>query len=117
MGLQAFLDQTKVRNAWIVYAHYRVYVRKAFRNIDGELRSTLDIAQIEVKEGMRGCGIGSAILRITEELNPFYAVYIENVLNDRFATRLMHDGWTPLRHTDNLCFVKLKTHKEGEACT
>jgi hypothetical protein len=69
----------------------KVYVRRGRHLLEGKLRSTLDIATIDVVE--QGKGTFTSFLDLAQKLNPWDATYIENVLEPRFATYFLKRGW------------------------
>lgn len=72
------------RNRWITTAELEVYMRKANHVCDGVMVKTLDIANVTIREDVRGKGIFKCILAHAQQHSASGAVYLENVLNPRF---------------------------------
>lgn len=86
--------QSKDINLWLKGSGIEVYVRKGYHLIDGKRCKTLDIANITVTK--KGQGLGSEFLEFCCKINPFDAVYIENILNNRFFVFLIKNDWQPV---------------------
>jgi hypothetical protein len=78
-------------NQWLEDDIMQVYVRKATRLIENELKTTLDIANIEVYD--KGKGTGSQFFNEAHKINPWQATYFENVLNPRLGKFLLANGY------------------------
>ena len=87
--------QSSQRNRWFKYPEVALYIRKSIR-IKYNTYSALDIGQITVDPRGQGQGVGSKILNIVEEVakaNGYRAVFVENVMNDRWASGLVKRGY------------------------
>ncbi len=94
---------------WLEEPVMKVYVRKACHILqlnDRRALTTLDIANIEVIESERCKGHGFNFINTAHALNPYQATYIETVSSQRFADRLLKDGWLPAY--SEACYFKLK---------
>lgn len=94
--LQAFLNSS-LRNTWIKYPNFEVYVRKGYHLLEGKQAITFDVANIHVHEEARGKGIFSTWLDMVETMaheEGFDAVYVENLLNPLLANFLVRAGYT-----------------------
>jgi hypothetical protein len=97
-----------VLNRWIVDETMMVYIRKGKRYLGGQLRTTLDIASIEVMPKHQRKGKWGAFIKEAIRLNPWDGVYIENCLNPYLRRSLRRAGW--VKHVDEVApsFYKLK---------
>lgn len=98
-GIRTFL-QSRQRNAWVSTGNadgvVKVYLRRSTRNKPGtmEFHSALDIASVEITPP--GRGTFTRLLADLEELAieyDFQALYVENVLDQRFAEFFLKRGW------------------------
>lgn len=102
-----------IRNRYVMdeFGVCSVYARKARRMINGKMTSTLDIANISVDGGLRGNGIGIAVIEKMHELNPYQATYVESLLNENLHQRLLRDGWETVTDAYPPCvFKSTSTH-------
>lgn len=83
-----------------------VYTRKGVHRISGETRKTLDIANITVARP--GKGLGMATIALMHKINPFEVTYIESILNEGFAKRLLRDGWLPVPEANPISVYREK---------
>lgn len=93
--LDSFI-QSNSRNQWLYVSPVRVYVRKSRRNVNGELKSVFDVASVSVDENKQGKGYFTAVMECVIETcaDSFSAVYVENVINPRFAQHFANaEGW------------------------
>lgn len=74
-----------VLNDWLRAGGYSVYVRSGRRNIDGNFRTTLEIASVHIDEDLRGRGWFSRFLVFAEEHSPWEILWVECVENPRLA--------------------------------
>jgi len=93
-------------SGWITSSQGAVYVRKGVHLIDGRLVTTLDLASIDMVAP--GQGHFTRFLEQAKDLNPWDAIYIENVLNPRFAEHLRRSGWSEIPNQDAPCFYLLR---------
>ena len=91
--LKRFLA-SNLRNTWMSGSGLAVYVRKSTRMIEGRMVSCLDIANMVAQRP--GRGTGGRFIEDAQLLNPYEAIFFENVQNDRLARRLERTGWTRL---------------------
>lgn len=106
--IQAAKNQ-RVARVWLESPDFKVYVRKAQRNIEGKMVTTLDIASASVVEGKRGQGIFTRFLNMAHDLNPWDATFIENASDDRFANYFWKRDWELLDDYSR-SFYKKKNH-------
>lgn len=109
-----FFLQGPTRNAWLKEEKYEYYVRKTRRILppkrDGILRMTLDLANITGYD--RGKGRFTPFLERIEKQAfdaNFKAVFIENVVTERFADYFRKHGYEELPSLPP-CFYKLNPH-------
>ena len=91
----------------------RVYVRKSIRLIGGSLVDCLDLGTIEVRRDLQRKGVLTAVLSMMERVNPWAAVFVENVMNPDVADAVHGLGYLthqPETITEGhpLCLFKLK---------
>lgn len=89
MNTQEFLQST-LQSQWISEDGLEIYVRKSKRYIGDRLVQCFDIANVTAKT--YGQGNFTAYLSKLVGLlqgQPFEAIYIENVINDRFVQYLV----------------------------
>lgn len=94
--LKIFLN-SKDRNTWIRTNILQVYVRKGIHLINNNLVTTLDIANIEVKD--KNKGIGTKFINIAHLSHNFKATFIESILNERFYQYLQKNGWNKIENS------------------
>lgn len=108
--LAAFIDNLRERrwpnNCWLDDERMEVYVRNSRRRLLylGEFLTfeCLDIANCTVYEP--GNGIFTQFLHAAKIMNPWTAVYIENVLTDRFANFFRKHAWIECPGEGAPCF-------------
>ena len=93
--LSDFIEETEkgLKNLWIQDDKMQVYVRKGYHLLSGKASTTLDIATVEVYDEYRNKGLWTEFLKSAIELNPWSAVYVENVHNPYLASSLIRRGW------------------------
>jgi hypothetical protein len=94
--LEAFLASVETRltaNEWLTDDKMQVYVRKGRRLIDGKMRTTLDIANVEVYD--KGQGTFTDFLNKAHDMHPWDATYVECVHNPDLAVFLVRYGFMP----------------------
>lgn len=100
---------------WLISSTMKVYVRKSWRlaplgKITNELHPHLDIASIEVKPRLQNQGHFTRLLDHAEKINPWFGVFIENVLTERLGDFLLHRGYLMLsnpKQSRNPSYVKV----------
>ena len=96
--LELFLTG-RSNNAWIYLLSYNIYVRKGYHNIaDVGCIHTFDIANIHIREKLRGKGQFAVLLDHIEKALRNHTVqpeviYIESILNTAFAQHLLKSGF------------------------
>ena len=106
--LREFLDNPPVlRNAWLKESGLEVYARLSVRYFRGERVNTLELANITAKK--QGKGHFTSFITQAEKLAKAHglAVFIENVLEERFAAFFSNRGYTKLPNTNPPCFILL----------
>ncbi|MES2729991.1 MAG: hypothetical protein V4621_07875 [Pseudomonadota bacterium] len=90
-----------IRNAWLEEPGMAVYVRKAYRVIDGVALHCLDIANIEVQLELQRHGVFKNWLALAEKhgAGVFECVYVENVHNEHLPAFLERNGYDRVKHT------------------
>lgn len=93
-SVKQFLESRQSR-AWLSLKDMDIYVRKASHHCGGKLLWTIDLATITVRWKKRGTGIFTRFLvDLTREAVPNeFAVYVENVLTERFAEWFRRNRW------------------------
>lgn len=126
--LQQFIDSADEwhhNRQWLEDEHMKVYVRRGrrilpsfdasatalavfhTRNLESTKRATtLELASIDVLENEQGQGRFKAFLAEAERINPWDALYIENVLTQRFESFFVRSGFLPVSDTFPTCFYK-----------
>ena len=94
--LKIFLNG-KYRNIWINTNTLRVYVRKGNHLINNNIVTTLDIANIEVKN--KNKGIGTEFINNAHSSHNFEATFIESILNKRFYKYLERNRWNKVENS------------------
>ena len=93
---------------WIKADGINVYIRKAKRNIDNRLTTTLDISSVVVCDvRKKGKGKFTDLLELCREINPYEYLFVENVHEQRFADFFQRQGMTRTGHPDIPCFYEL----------
>ena len=94
MTLIQFIENDKgIRNMWVREKGFSsLYVRLCRRYIHGNVVSNvLDIASVEASKP--GNGAFTKLIERIRKRYPYLTIYIENVLNPRFAVKIMHLGF------------------------
>lgn len=109
MKLEEFLAGS-ARNAWIAEPGIKIYVRKGWHCIADDIRTCLDVANVEVHEKLQRQGIFNAWLMKAEVLatGRFDYVYVENVLNPHLDDYLSRRGYDLLDSALH-CYAKRLT--------
>lgn len=76
---------------WLRDESLQVYVRRSLRLVEGSLVRAVDIATIVAETP--GQGRGSRFLRYAQSICPAPYLWLESVLNPRFAKWLERQGW------------------------
>lgn len=79
--------------SWLMDDVMGVYVRKSERLLEREMITCIDIATAKVREDLRGQGRFSAFLRTAISVNPWEAVYFEQVGNEWLAASFRKRGY------------------------
>lgn len=92
-----FLSGSK-NNAWVRVGKINVYVRKGRHFINDEVTSCFDLANISVVKANRGKGIFAQFLTdleliLVERNDGLSCIYVENVINPKFACYLSRCGF------------------------
>jgi hypothetical protein len=80
--LVEFLNSTH-RGSWIETSLAQIYVRKSHRSMGGSMYRCLDIANITIKEKLRGIGIFTRFLTFAEQANTQDLLMVENVIGSQ----------------------------------
>lgn len=100
---------TRPYTKWCMVGNVHIYLRARSRIIEQARVKVLDIGSVEVIAEKRGQGEFTKILDELERINPFPVLYIENVLNQRFADFFERRGYVRDVHfPDDLCFYLRK---------
>ena len=108
--MDQFLALNTHSNSYVSEPGFReLYVRKGFRYLDGKRVECVDLARIEAEDPGAG-----AFTKLAERLLTKYTVYVESVLNPRFAKKLLREGWTMVGGTECPSFYLYRNkHEEG----
>lgn len=100
--LVEFLESTE-RNRWLNSDKIKVYVRKGRHVLDrtGEIEHVLDIAAIEVPLDAQKQGVFTRFLEFAKKVNPFAAIYVENVLTPKFQQFFERNGWKKTKESQD----------------
>jgi GNAT superfamily N-acetyltransferase len=95
---------------------YKVYIRITNRFINSQLRECVDLSNIEVLPEFQNTGIFSSILSACENeaKNRNAVVFVESVLNDIVANKLIKEGYNKADVTPDCYWKDLSsapTHK------
>ena len=105
--LDAFIAQALTKD-WPANSYVRepgfssLYVRVAKRYIDGEMQTTIDLANMTASRPGNG-----AFTRLVERLMAQYRliIYVECVLNPRLAAKLIRMGFVQHKHDSSSYYL------------
>jgi len=108
--LEEFIERMKQGkfpcNAWLEDRNMKVYVRHGRHVINGEMRETMDLANVEVTH--KGKGRYKKFMEAAHEMNPWDGTYHENTLNSRLADHHRRTGKIECGDPDCPCFYRAK---------
>jgi len=108
LGLVKQFNHTRhTANQWLYHDDIEIYVRIAYRVIEGNMEKVFDIANVNVPEKKRGKGIFTRLLKEIERTIPYKYLHVENVHNSRVRSFLLEQGYTQ----DGICFYKNCTER------
>lgn len=110
--IQGFLDSPQ-RNTWLSKDNLHVYVRKGYHWTGSKLEWCLDLASIEVNKECRGLGVFTAFLETVEANSPL-PIYVENVLEPRFAEFFDRKGYLSVSQSEDRCYAKQPRARNDE---
>lgn len=101
MNLDEFITNAKSgwpKNQYVEFEGFdSIYVRFGRRYIGNvDVDNVLDIANLTASHP--GSGAFTRMIRHLESRWPELTIYVECVLNERFANHLACDGWHPISH-------------------
>ena len=108
MNLEEFLV-SKIRNSWLeLDVPMSLYARKSSRMVNGSLIKVFDIASVESANPGRGTfsGFIDRLEKKIEEVG-LDGVYVESILNPRFAALLERRGYIKT-NKDEICLNMFK---------
>lgn len=130
--LQKFIAEShefRYNRKWLEDDEMKVYVRRGRRHLPSQdvmnmLSSqlsasstkealTLELASIDVLQ--QGEGRFTEFLAEAEKLNPWDAIFIENVLTTRFESYFIRNGFLPVPNTTPICFYRWKPDVRGKS--
>jgi hypothetical protein len=81
---------------WIEIAGFRLFMRLTKHYIEGAYVSTIDLANFEIAEKIRGKGIFTCFLRAVEDMVDKFdmVILVESILNKRLMPFLRLRGYT-----------------------
>lgn len=108
--MDQFLASNEHLNSYLSEPGFReLYVRKGFRYLGGKRVECVDLARIEAEDPGAG-----AFTKLATRILPKYAVYVESVLNPRFAKKLLREGWIMVGGPECPSFYLYRNeHEEG----
>ena len=112
-SIEDFLEQAnshRMYRAWVDTDIIRVYMRKSFRPLGGNLKQCLDVGSISIQEEYRGKGLCSFFLSKTHAFNPYDATYIESILNPIIEQWCIRRAWILVAHASPPSYYKLTTY-------
>lgn len=105
--LNEFFLQEGLRNAWIKHPDLKIYMRKGRRIINRKTIKVVDIANVSAFK--RGQGHFTKFLDELENRikNHFDAIFIENVMDERFKNFFLKHGYEIQYENNGLtCLIK-----------
>ena len=105
MRLKEFLNST-LTNAWLHTDHMEIYIRKGRHLINGKIKLTLDVANVQVEEAHQGKGIFRNYLNRIESESVKYGfegVMVESILQKRLLPFLKGRGYEQCNDLQNSC--------------
>jgi hypothetical protein len=96
------------RNRWIPFLTLDVYMRKSHRVVEGSQIDCIDIASVEVFSK----GEGDFTRFIIEVESIGYPVFIENILEERFANFFKGRGYLVKLNEDEITWFAFKFGKQ-----
>lgn len=94
--LAAFIESVekyRTKSEWLSDDLMQVYVRKGVHMIDGELRTCLDIASVEVYVQQKGTW--TDFIWKAHKMSPWYCTYVECVHNPVLLAWLLKNKFLP----------------------
>jgi hypothetical protein len=83
---------SNIRTAWLENKYMKVYVRKAFHNIDGVCECTFDVANVTVFTKYQKRGHFKNLMQHVETLGR--SIYVESINNPDLKSMLIKNGYT-----------------------
>lgn len=107
MNLKQFIN-SKWKNKWIKEGKVICYMRKSSRLYEGRLIECIDIASVTIDELTRESGHFTKFLEQVEETakKEDRAVFIENVMTERFCNLFRRKGYNLFSNDMTSCFIK-----------
>jgi hypothetical protein len=91
------------RNAYVEHPEFEsLYVRKAKRWLEGQWHDTLDVGNVVAK--VRGQGAWGRLVEELQAIAPHKTIFVESVVNERFARRLEREQFTRHPTAEPPCF-------------
>jgi hypothetical protein len=94
MTLEQFLLDGTKRQAWVTFKKIDLYVRRGRHVVNGNIRLTLDFANLEASERHRSSGDLWRAVELAESLEKQRIVFIENVHSERLVASLVKKNWS-----------------------
>lgn len=109
-NIEKFLGEDTLKNKWLIGTKLQAYVRKGIHSLNEYgIRTTVDIANIEVKEEYRNQGTFTKWLQTIEHQARLFGydfIYIENVMSPRFRRFFMNHGYTKINRGEDFSYFK-----------
>lgn len=99
--IKTFLE-SPLTNTYISTKEMNLYVRKSKRFLEGKIYNCFDLARILVYEPNRGKGIFTKFYKELVSTYPEMNIFVESILNERFAERLKFLGLKEKRYYEQL---------------
>lgn len=112
--LEALVDG-KARNGWVSGGGLKLYARAGYHMIEGKITKCLDLASVEAEHP--GNGAFTLLIEWVEQtLLPAHGgvVFVESIINPRFAEWLQRRGYFPQNQGLGLSNMYKKIKKGGE---
>jgi len=92
------------RNAYVQEKGFvHLYVRFAYRCLDGQAMTTLDLANIEAEKP--GSGAFTSLVARLRSIYPGLPLFVESVLNPRFHGKLLQLGFKQVPGMTPPCYL------------
>jgi len=101
---------SSVRNEWLTSKFMKVYVRKGFHIVDGQMRRCFDVASIEVQPKFQRQGVFTRWLAEVESYvvtTDLECIFVESILQRGLVPFLIRNGYSFVPYSNETCMYKL----------